>query len=106
MGRARARARQGKEAKVRPPKNPPAGRGPAKKAQEGIRFQRVVVGLVVGAIWGLGVWILTLILGDDPVIGLLLFFVVACSLIGGSTLAIMEGANARKRGEPLFGSRR
>lgn len=106
MGRARARARQGKQAKVRPPKNPPKGGGPARGAHEGIRINRIFLGLFLGALWGLAVWVFTIVLGGDAVIGLLLFFVVACSLVGGATLGIMEGANARKRGEPLFGSRR
>ncbi|MGI9539586.1 MAG: hypothetical protein ACR2N6_05500 [Miltoncostaeaceae bacterium] len=69
-------------------------------------MSRIFLGLFLGALWGFGVWILAIIFGGDAVIGLLIFFVVACSLVGGATLGIMEGANVKKRGEPLFGSRR
>ena len=101
MGRARARARQGREAKVRPPKGRPTNQVVAKH-EGGLRPEWVFGGVMAGALWGVLMWLFVIVTGGTAALGLLVFFVIAAALVGGIAVALVEAANARKRGVPVF----
>ncbi len=87
--------REGRAAKLREPQRTAAAAGPG--ARMSPRVRQVLLGAMLGGVWGLLVWLLSLALGDSAVLLLAVYLVVVCSLIGATVAGVMGIAKDRKR---------
>lgn len=75
---------------------------PSEKPKRGFPQSRpaiVGLGVLVGAAWGLVMWTLTTLLGQDSGGKGLAYLVVTMAMMGGGVAAIFGASAARRRGE-------
>ncbi|MFN8121285.1 MAG: hypothetical protein U0237_02525 [Thermoleophilia bacterium] len=80
-------------AKKTPPSAPP---------RRGLPQSRVAIvgaGVLLGAVWGLVMWGLTTLIGQESGVRGLLYLVVTMAMMGGGVAAIFGAGSARRRGE-------
>lgn len=73
------------------------------------RIVLVMLGIVLGAVWGAVMWGAASLMGQDSGLRGLLYLALTMAMIGGGVAAIFGAFSARRRGErvgPRFGDRR
>lgn len=83
---------------------PPMARRARKRERPALppRLAAIFVGVLIGALWGVVLWLLSGIGDDALVVAELAFLVVSLGMIGGGVAAIFGTVGAQRRGERIF----